>query len=284
MEASLYSIIQWSKTWNILEPEQRGLKQQRLLCSRHLARTKRRRSGSRSAGLRLDTADLVDIVLHQLGVVELEVSVHGTLPKKLVVVVVLVLTSLNHGEVLAVFGVELVVAALDDGELADVVVDRLLAGRCPLQQSDGVVWSVDIIEGCMRLPSAGYYVLHQVHSGHRCGPIQLLDLCFVSVNEELVQVVLSRGLVVVPHVGVLGRGDFSAVGKVDVGLLGERSIDVFVVDVLDHWLIVVAAELLVVVVDLHPGSPPRTASSHLGLLVLFDETCEAWHPLDCCLP
>ena len=31
-----------------------------------------------------------------------------------------------------------------------------------------------------------------------CGPIQLLDLCFVSVNEELVQVVLGRGLVVVP--------------------------------------------------------------------------------------
>ena len=138
MEASLYSIIQWSKTWNILEPEQRCLKQQRLLCSRHLARTLRRRSGSRSArlpsswrsssrwsswwrwrwsygrsaGLSLDTADLVDIVLHQLGVVELEVSgkrkkwshrkhfcvspVHGTLPKKLVVVVVLVLTSLNE--------------------------------------------------------------------------------------------------------------------------------------------------------------------------------------------
>ena len=37
---------------------------------------------------------------------------------------------------LAVLGVELVVAALDDGELADVVVDRLLAGRCPLQQSE----------------------------------------------------------------------------------------------------------------------------------------------------
>ena len=43
---------------------------------------------------------------------------------------------LNHGEVLAILGVELVVAALDDGELADVVVDRLLAGRCPLQQSE----------------------------------------------------------------------------------------------------------------------------------------------------
>ena len=103
MEASLYSIIQWSKTWNILEPEQRCLKQQRLLCSRHLARTLRRRSGSRSArlpsswrsssrwsswwrwrwsygrsaGLSLDTADLVDIILHQLGVVELEVSGKG---------------------------------------------------------------------------------------------------------------------------------------------------------------------------------------------------------------
>ena len=31
-----------------------------------------------------------------------------------------------------------------------------------------------------------------------CGPIQLLDLCFVSIDEELVQVVLGRGLVVVP--------------------------------------------------------------------------------------
>ena len=92
---------------------------------------------------------------------------------------------------LAVLGVELVVSALDDGELADVVVDRLLAGRCALQQSetnlshfctnifdfctqifsimspDGVVWSVDIVQGCMRLPSARHYVLHQVHSGHR---------------------------------------------------------------------------------------------------------------------
>ena len=46
------------------------------------------------------------------------------------------MVDLNHGEVLAVLGVELVVAALDDGELADVVVDRLLAGRCPLQQSE----------------------------------------------------------------------------------------------------------------------------------------------------
>ena len=38
------------------------------------------------------------------------------------------------------------------------------------------------------------------------------------------------------HVGVLGGGDLSAVGQVDVGLLRERSVDVFVVDVLDHWL------------------------------------------------
>jgi len=137
--------------------------------------------------LRLDTADLVDIVLHQLGVVELEVSVHGTLPKKLVVVVVLILTSLNHGEVLAVLGVELVVSALDDGELADVVVDRLLAGRCPLQQSDGVVWSVDIIEGCMRLPSACHYVLHQVHSGHRWLAEKRGQVNFVAEGQVLHQ-------------------------------------------------------------------------------------------------
>ena len=42
---------------------------------------------------------------------------------------------LDHGEVLAILGVELVVAGLHDGELADVVVDRLLAGRRALQQS-----------------------------------------------------------------------------------------------------------------------------------------------------
>ena len=30
-------------------------------------------------------------------------------------------------------------------------------------------------------------------------------------------------------------------------------------------LIVVAAELLVVVVDLHPGPPPRAAGGHLGV-------------------
>ena len=38
------------------------------------------------------------------------------------------------------------------------------------------------------------------------------------------------------HVGVLGRGNLSTVGKVDVSLLGKRSVDVLVVDVLDHWL------------------------------------------------
>ena len=38
------------------------------------------------------------------------------------------------------------------------------------------------------------------------------------------------------HVGVLGRGNLSAVGKVDVSLLGKRPVDVFVVDVLDHRL------------------------------------------------
>ena len=38
------------------------------------------------------------------------------------------------------------------------------------------------------------------------------------------------------HVGVLGGGDLSAVGQVDVSLLGKRPVDVFVVDVLDHRL------------------------------------------------
>merc|ERR1712192_229597 len=54
----------------------------------------------------------------------------------------------------------------------------------------GLYGVLTLSKGCMRLPSTRHYVLHQVHTGHRCGPIQLLDLCFVSINEELVQVVL----------------------------------------------------------------------------------------------
>ena len=38
------------------------------------------------------------------------------------------------------------------------------------------------------------------------------------------------------HVSVLGRGDLSPVGQVDVGLAGEGAVDVLVVDVLDHRL------------------------------------------------
>merc|ERR1712192_314480 len=79
------------------------------------------------------------------------------------------------------------VAALHDGELADVVVDRLLAGRCTLQQSDGVVWSVDIVQGCMRLPSTRHYVLHQVHPGHRWLAEKRGQVNFVSEGQVLHQ-------------------------------------------------------------------------------------------------
>ena len=43
---------------------------------------------------------------------------------------------IDHGEVLAVLGVHLGVAGLEDGEFTDVVVDTLLAGRRALQQPD----------------------------------------------------------------------------------------------------------------------------------------------------
>ena len=32
---------------------------------------------------------------------------------------------------------------------------------------DGVVRSVDIVQGCVRLPSTCHDILHQVHTGHR---------------------------------------------------------------------------------------------------------------------
>jgi len=68
--------------------------------------------------------------------------------------------------------------------------------------------------------------------------------------------VFGRGLVRIPHVGVLVRGDLSAVWEVHTGPGVERTVDVLLVQVLDHRLVVVASELLVVVVHLHTRSPP----------------------------
>ena len=47
---------------------------------------------------------------------------------------------------------------------------------------------------------------------------------------------LGRGLVLVPHVGELVGGDLGGVGQVDVLSLHEGSVDIFLVDVLDHGL------------------------------------------------
>ena len=38
------------------------------------------------------------------------------------------------------------------------------------------------------------------------------------------------------HVGILSGGDLCSVGQVDIGRLGERTVDILVVDVLDHGL------------------------------------------------
>merc|ERR1740137_410320 len=55
----------------------------------------------------------------------------------------------------------------------------------------------------------------------------------------------------------------SALWEVHIFPLVEWPIYVLLVDVLDHGLIVVTTKLLVVIVNLHPGSPPGSPGCHL---------------------
>jgi len=151
----------------------------------------------------LDASDLVDVVLDQLGGVELHLAVHGALPEEAVMVVVLIIARLDHGHVPPGLLVELVVVALLNGQLGDVVVHRLLAGGATLQQPDRIVGGVDIIQGRMGLTPIGDYCFHYIHPCHSRSAVELLDLLAVGVLQEGVEVVLGRGLVRVPHVGKL---------------------------------------------------------------------------------
>jgi len=109
---------------------------------------------------RLHSADLVDVILGQLGVVELHVPVHSSLTEQFVMVVVFIISNLNHDEVFPPLVLQLLITVLHDGQLADVVVDCLLAGRSSLQQSDGVVRSVHVVQGRVGLASGSHNVLH----------------------------------------------------------------------------------------------------------------------------
>lgn len=65
----------------------------------------------------LDSSDLIDIVSHQLGVVEFHVPVYGHVAKELVVVVVFVIASLQHGQMFPLPGFILALVSLLYGKL-----------------------------------------------------------------------------------------------------------------------------------------------------------------------
>jgi len=142
------------------------------------------------------------------------------------------------------------------GEFTDVVVDSLLAERGPLEQADVVEWSGVVVGGRVGLATVCHNVLHQFYSSHGCASIELLDLLGVGVHKEVIEVVRSAGFVIVSQVGELVRANLSSVWKIDLLLGVEWTVGVLLVDVLDHWLIVVTTKVLVIVINLHPGSAP----------------------------
>jgi len=110
--------------------------------------------------------DLVDVVAHELRVVELHVAVDRALAEQPVVVVVLVVASLNHCQVLPAFVVHLGEVRLLDGQLRDVVVDPLCAGGSALHQPSRVKRSVNIVQWSVGLTTLVHYRLHHIHSRH----------------------------------------------------------------------------------------------------------------------
>lgn len=144
------------------------------------------------------------------------------------------------------------------GELTDVVVHSLLSQRGALEEADVVEWSGVVVGGRVGLASICHNVLHQFYSSHGCASIQLFDLLGVGVHKEVIQVVGSAGFVIVAQVGELVRGNLSPVWKIDSLLGVEWSVCVLLVDILDHWLIVVTTKVRIIVIDLHPGSTPSS--------------------------
>jgi len=65
--------------------------------------------------VRLDASDLVDVVLDQLGVVELHVPVHGPVAEEFMMIVVLVIAGINHKEMLPPLGILLLPVGFLDG-------------------------------------------------------------------------------------------------------------------------------------------------------------------------
>ena len=84
------------------------------------------------------------------------------------------------------------------------------------------------------------------------------------------------------HVRVLIGADFRSVGHFHTFLFHKRTINILLIDVLDHWLVVIAAQILriqlntfgyiwhlqityiVVIIDPDPGFPPGTCGGLSG--------------------
>lgn len=126
----------------------------------------------------LDASDLVDVVLDQLGVVELHVPVDGPVAEEFMMIVVLVFAGVNHEEMLPPLGILLLPVGLLDGELGDVVVDGLLARGRSLEQPNRIVGGVDIVQRGVGLSAVLYDGFHYIDSSHGAESRVSQCICF----------------------------------------------------------------------------------------------------------
>merc|ERR1712110_733994 len=79
----------------------------------------------------------------------------------------------------------------------------------------------------------------------------------------MVFIMLTRAMAVVPFSSFICLAYAPFRNSLVYLSLHEGTVDLLLVDVLDHRLVVIASKLLVVVVHLHPWSPPSSPGHHV---------------------
>jgi len=64
--------------------------------------------------LHLDFSDLIHIIFHKLGIVELHIPINRDIPKKFVVVVIFIITCLYHDQMFSLFVFPFLVSPLNN--------------------------------------------------------------------------------------------------------------------------------------------------------------------------
>jgi len=114
----------------------------------------------------LDSSDLIDIVSDELRVVEGHVPVNSSLAKQFVMIVVFIISSLKHSEMLPLLAIHASLMVLLNTELRHVVIYSTLSRGSSMKQPDWIERSVNVVYSWVRLSTSTYNCFQHVNLGH----------------------------------------------------------------------------------------------------------------------